>query len=71
MKTKEIRELTTEEINKKIIENKEELFNLRFSGAMGNLEKPHRLNELRKEVARLKTVLRERELEGGHDGEEK
>ena len=38
---------------------------------MGSLEKPHRLNELRKEVARLKTVLRERELEGGHDGEEK
>ena len=68
MKTKEIRELTTEEINKKILENKEELFNLRFSGAMGYLEKPHRL---RKEVARLKTVLRERELEGGHDGEEK
>ena len=71
MKTKEIRELTTEEINKKILENKEELFNLRFSGAMGNLEKTHRINEIRKEVARLKTVLRERELEGGHDGEEK
>lgn len=62
MKTKDIRELTTEEITKKIKEDKEELFNLRFSSAMGSLEKPHRLNELRKEVARLKTVLREREL---------
>ena len=62
MKTKDIRELTTEEITKKIKEDKEELFNLRFSSAMGSLEKPHRLNELRIEVARLKTVLREREL---------
>ena len=47
MKTKDIRELTTEEITKKIKEDKEELFNLRFSSAMGSLEKPHRLNELR------------------------
>ena len=42
---------------------KEELFNLRFSGAMGNLEKPSRLRELRHQVARLKTVLKEREKE--------
>ena len=62
MKTSEIRRLTTEEINKKIVEIKSELFNLRFSQATGNLEKPHRLNSLRKDVARLKTVLKEREL---------
>lgn len=61
MKSKEIRELTTEELNKKIIESKEELFNLRFQQATGNLEKPHRVRELRKTVARLKTVLKERE----------
>ena len=63
MKTKEIRELTTEEINKKIAESKEELFNLRFQQATKKKEKPSRIRELRHEVARLKTVLREREIE--------
>lgn len=63
MKTSEIRELTNEDIIKKIEECKEELFNLRFSQATGNLEKPSRINELRKTVARMKTVLKERELE--------
>ena len=62
MKVKEIRDLTTEQIVAKIKENKEELFNLRFQQATGNLEKPSRINELRKQVARMKTVLREREL---------
>ena len=62
VKNSEIRELTNEEITKKIDECKEELFNLRFSQATGNLEKPSRLRELRKQVARMKTVLREREL---------
>ena len=55
-------ELTNEEILKKIDEYKEELFNLRFSQATGNLEKPSRIKELRKLVARMKTILREREL---------
>ncbi len=64
MTNKEIRELTTEELNKKIDEYKEELFNLRFSQATGNLEKPSRINELRKLVARMKTIIRERELNG-------
>ncbi len=62
MKTSEIRELTDEEIIAKIEECKEELFNLRFASATGSLEKPSRINELRKAVARMKTVLREREL---------
>ena len=61
MKVKEIRELTTEEFNKKLVETKEELFNLRFQQATGNLEKPSRLRELRHTVARMKTVLKERE----------
>ena len=64
MKTNEIRKLSTEEINKKIAEFKEELFNLRMKQATGNLENPMRIRELRKTVARLKTILRERELEG-------
>ena len=63
MKVKEIRELSNEEINAKLKESKEELFNLRFSGEMGNLEKHSRLRELRHQVARLKTVLKEREKE--------
>lgn len=62
MKNNEIRELTDEEIIAKIEECKEELFNLRFSRATGSLEKPSRINELRKTVARMKTILREREL---------
>ena len=62
MNNKEIRNLSNEEIVKKIEEYKEELFNLRFSQATGNLEKPSRIKELRKLVARIKTIIREREL---------
>lgn len=62
MTNQEIRNLSNEEIIAKIDEAKEELFNLKFSQATGNLEKPSRINELRKQVARMKTILREREL---------
>ncbi len=62
MKVKEIRELSNEDILAKIKESKEELFNLRFQQSTGNLEKPSRIRDLRHQVARLKTVLREREL---------
>ena len=62
MKISEIRELSNEEINAKLKESKEELFNLRFQQATGNLEKPSRIRDLRHTVARLKTVLRDREL---------
>ena len=62
-KMEEFRKLSTEDLMKKIKENKEELFNLRFQQATGNLEKPTRLRELRKEVAKMKTIIRERELE--------
>ena len=60
MSNKEIRELSNEELNKKIAEYKEELFNLRMNQASGNLEKPSRIKELRKLVARMKTIMRER-----------
>ena len=56
MKAEEIK------IISKIKADKEELFNLRFQLANGQLEKPSRLKDLRREVARLKTELREREL---------
>ena len=62
MTNQEIRKLSNEEIIAKIEESKAELFNLRFSQANGNLEKPSRIRELRKLVARMKTILREREL---------
>ena len=60
MKTNELRNLTTEELNKKVLECKEELFNLRMQKATGMLEKPSRIKELRKTVARINTILNER-----------
>ena len=62
MKVTEIRELSTEEIEKKLVDTKKELFNLRFQQATGNLEKPSQIRELRHTVARMKTVLKERQV---------
>ena len=67
MKTSEIRNLSVEDINKKIVENKQELFELRMKASTGNLEKPHMINKLRKDVARLKTVLTEKENDGSEN----
>ena len=67
IKMTEIRKLTTKELNKKLEENKKELFNLKFSLSTGNLEKPHRIKELRHDVAKIKTVIRERELNEGKE----
>lgn len=60
MKANDLRDMTTEELTTKVNEAKAELFNLRFQQATGNLEKPSRMSELRKQVARIKTILRER-----------
>ncbi|MEK6452527.1 50S ribosomal protein L29 [Caldifermentibacillus hisashii] len=62
MKAKEIRDLTTTEIEQKIKNLKEELFNLRFQLATGQLENTARIREVRKSIARMKTVIREREI---------
>ena len=62
MKNNEIRELSNTELLNKIEEYKEELFNLRFSQATWSLEKPSRIRELRKMVARMKTIIHEREM---------
>ncbi len=62
MKAKELAELTTAEIEQKLRSLKEELFNLRFQKATGQLENPARIRQVRKDIARAKTVLREREL---------
>ena len=56
-----IRSLSIEEINAKIAELKEELFNLKFQAALGNLEKPARMNEIKRTIARMKTVITEKE----------
>ena len=63
MKAKEIRDLTTSEIEEQIKSSKEELFNLRFQLATGQLEETARIRKVRKTIARLKTVAREREIE--------
>ena len=62
MKAETLRELSTEELNKKVVELKEELFNLRFQMATGQLENPMQLKQVRKDTARAKTVIREREI---------
>ncbi len=67
MKMVDIRKLTTADLNKKLEENKKELFNLKFASATGSLEKPHRIKELRHDVAKIKTVIRERELNEGKE----
>jgi len=62
MKAKQLVELTTAEIEQKLAQYKEELFNLRFQKATGQLDNPARLRQVRKDIARCQTVLREREL---------
>jgi large subunit ribosomal protein L29 len=59
---KELRALNTEELQAKLKDAKEELFNLRFQAATGQLESHGRLTAVRKEIARIYTVIREREL---------
>ncbi|ANU20928.1 50S ribosomal protein L29 [Planococcus plakortidis] len=66
MKAKEIRDLTTAEIEQKVKSLKEELFNLRFQLATGQLENTARIREVRKAIARMKTVIHERELSGNN-----
>ncbi len=62
MKVKELRELTDAELNKKMLDFKDELFKLRFQMATGQLDNPMKLQEARRKIARVKTIIREREL---------
>lgn len=59
MKASEIRSLTKAEIEAKIVELKEELFNLKFQQALGSLENPARITEIKRTIARMKTILTE------------
>ena len=62
MKAKEIRDMNAAEMNQKIAGLKEELFNLRFQIATGQLENPMRIREVKKAIARIKTIQRESEI---------
>lgn len=62
MKTVEIRELSAAELTAKLADLKAELFNLRFQHAINQLENPNRLKEVKKDIAKVQTVIRENEL---------
>ena len=62
MKVNVLRDLSTAELEKKVVDLKEELFNLRFQMATGQLENPMKIKEIRKDSAKAKTILREREI---------
>ncbi len=63
MKTIELRDLSVEELQKKLIDFKDELFSLRFQMVTGQLGNPMRLKEVKRNIARTKTILREIELQ--------
>ena len=62
MKVNVLRDLSTAELEKKVVDLKEELLNLRFQMATGQLENPMKIKEIRKDIAKAKTILREREI---------
>ena len=61
MKANEIKDMTVDELNSKLAELKQELFNLRFQHAVNQLENPKRLQAVKKEIARVKTFMRKQE----------
>lgn len=63
MKTNEIRNLSQKDLEQKAMDLKQELFNLRFQLATGQLDNTSRISLVRKDIARVKTIIRERELE--------
>lgn len=63
MKAEKLRDLTDDELESRIKEAKAELFNLRFQLATGQLDNPKRIKEIKKDIARIQTVRREREIE--------
>lgn len=67
MKASEIRELGLDEMKDRSTELNEELFNLQFQHATGQLENPMRLRQIKKDIARVKTVIREMELAGAEE----
>lgn len=66
MNVKEIRDMSNEELDKEVVSLKEELYNLRFAQATGSLENPARMKDIRKTIARIKTVQTERKAAAGN-----
>ena len=64
MKVKEVRELNDEQLNQKLDELKKDLFNLRLQHAINQLDNPLKIADVKRDIARVKTVLRERQLAG-------
>ena len=64
MEIKELRKLSSEDLKKRVIEKKEELFAKRMQASSGMLDKPTELRTLRREIARIKTILKEKEMDG-------
>lgn len=62
MKARELRDMTNAELHKKLDDTKDELFRLRFQLATGQLDNPMRIKEVRRNIARVKTIIREREI---------
>jgi large subunit ribosomal protein L29 len=69
MKAGEIRDLNLEEMHQKVSDLKEELFNLRFQHEIGQLENPQRMKETKRDIARLKSIIREAALNPKKDSE--
>ncbi len=65
MKAVEVRALTPDQLKEELLKLKKEQFNLRFQRATGQMEKTHRVNEVRKDIARIKTMLREKTAQAG------
>ena len=64
MKVTELRDLSVADLEAKLAECKQELFNLRFQNAINQLDNPKRIGDVKKTIARIKTIIREKELEG-------
>jgi len=60
VKTNDIRKMSVEELNKTLKELKEELFNLRFQNTINQLDNPHKIADVKKDIARVKTILNEK-----------
>lgn len=65
----ELRELQDDDLREKLAEGKEELFNLRFQIVTGQLDDPRRIKQVKREIARVLTVLRQREIAAARDAE--
>ncbi len=64
MKVTELKDLSVADLEAKLAECKQELFNLRFQNAINQLDNPKRIGDVKKTIARIKTIIREKELEG-------